>query len=87
MLATRFLFLSVNLIFWLMNGWVLLQQLGFLPVTEGAVIGALLANLLIVPLLTWSAYRTGQLVEETYREDLKKQVFADTAENGRKPPA
>ncbi|MEM9030321.1 MAG: hypothetical protein AAGC70_18330 [Pseudomonadota bacterium] len=67
MLATRALFLGVNLVLWVLNGWVLLQELNILSVVEGALIGALIANMVSLPVIMWSAYRTGQLVEETYR--------------------
>lgn len=68
MRATRALFFSVNAILWILNGWVLLQHAGIFPLIAHSTVGALIANILVIPLLTWTAYRTGQLVEENYRD-------------------
>ena len=64
MLATRGLFLTIVALMWALNGWLLAQSVGWLPVTEGAAAAIALANIIAIPMLVWSAYRTGELVEE-----------------------
>jgi hypothetical protein len=67
MLATRGVFLAITGLVWALNGWALLQQFGILPSVPNMVPGLLVANMVIVPVVMWSAYRTGQLTEEAFR--------------------
>ncbi len=71
MRATRGLFWSVNVLLWALNGWTLLQVVGLLPALSHAVTGTLIANIVIIPFLMWSAYRTGQIVEDTFGRNAK----------------
>ena len=70
MLATRVLFIAILVLMWGVNGWLLAQDSGILGRTDGAATAVALANILAIPVLVWSAYRTGQLVEESlHRKD------------------
>lgn len=72
MRMTRAMFWAITAILWLLNGWAVLQVLGALTMSTDIVAGVLLLNMLIVPVVMWSAYRTGQLTEETFRSNAGK---------------
>lgn len=69
MLATRVIFLGVTALVWIINGWALLQAVGALSPVEGLTTAVLVANMVLMPLVMWSSYRTGQLTEEAYRSN------------------
>ena len=79
MFATRLAFLIFNLAALMLNGAALMQYLGHYTIDRNLIPAVLVFDIIAFPIISWGAYKIGEMVEEQYRKDKQSERLAVAA--------
>lgn len=79
MFATRMAFLMLNLVALMLNGAALMQHLGQYAIDHNLIPAVLVFDIIAFPVISWGAYKMGEMVEEQYRKDKQSERLAVAA--------
>ena len=79
MFPTRMAFLIFNLAALMLNGAALAQYLGQYTIDQNLIPAVLVFNIIAFPVVSWGAYKIGEIVEEQYRKDERIEQLAVAA--------
>ena len=79
MFPTRMAFLVFNLVALMLNGAALLQFLEQYTFDQNLIPTVLVFDIIAFPVVSWGAYKIGEMVEEQYRQDEQSERLATAA--------
>lgn len=79
MLATRMAFLVFNLVALVLNSAALVQFLGYYTFDQNLIPAVLVFDMVAFPVVSWGAYKIGEMAEEQYRKEEQSEKLAVAA--------